>query len=215
MHRLEARGHIIRDAWRTDMSAAHAHNSVLGDYPPPQYRTPQRSLLGMNGPRGGLVIEGPSGQDRLHSREIRSVSQTGEWWKARRLDKSIAHEETPIFSLNERKGQQASEKMEVVAVIEAFHRRNSDRSRGASLIGSVLSHLAEPSPIVAITNCQISRLSPDLIPASSQCSLSALPPLARTGVRGYAAVAAANAGKPFKPPVALFGVDGTYASALV
>ena len=40
-------------------------------------------------------------------------------------------------------------------------------------------------------------------------------PVARTGVRGYAAVAAANAGKSFKPPVALFGVDGTYASALV
>ena len=36
MHRLEARGHILRDAWRADMSDAHAHNSVLGDYPPPQ-----------------------------------------------------------------------------------------------------------------------------------------------------------------------------------
>ena len=97
---------------------AHAHNSVLGDYPP-QYRTPQHSLLGMNGPRNGLVIEGPSGQDRLYSREIRSVLQPGELWKARPLDKSIAHEETPIFSLNERKGQRASEKMrEVVAVTE-------------------------------------------------------------------------------------------------
>jgi hypothetical protein len=37
---------------------------------------------------------------------------------------------------------------------------------------------------------------------------------ARQGTRGYAA-AAATANKSFKPPVALFGIDGTYASALV
>ncbi|KAF8244283.1 ATP synthase subunit 5 [Wilcoxina mikolae CBS 423.85] len=37
--------------------------------------------------------------------------------------------------------------------------------------------------------------------------------VARQGARGYAA-AAATASKSFKPPVALFGVDGTYASAL-
>lgn len=38
--------------------------------------------------------------------------------------------------------------------------------------------------------------------------------IARTPLRSYAAAAAANATQDVKPPVAVYGVDGTYASAL-
>ncbi|RYP19753.1 hypothetical protein DL765_003176 [Monosporascus sp. GIB2] len=38
--------------------------------------------------------------------------------------------------------------------------------------------------------------------------------IARTPVRSYAAAAAANATQDVKPPVAVYGVDGTYATAL-
>lgn len=39
--------------------------------------------------------------------------------------------------------------------------------------------------------------------------------VSRAGVRSYAVAAAVPSGAAVKPPIALFGVDGTYASALV
>lgn len=73
----------------------------------------------------------------------------------------------------------------------------------------LLPNLSSPSPLSKQSPLTCSR--PRIL-AMFPVRSAAL--VARTGVRGYA-VAAANASKSFKPPVALFGVDGTYASALV
>jgi len=73
-------------------------------------------------------------------------------------------------------------------------------------------------------SCPLQFSSRDLIITASPCSPASQPTMlaartvssvARAGARNYAAVAATTqASKSVKPPVALFGVDGTYASAL-
>ena len=71
-------------------------------------------------------------------------------------------------------------------------------------------------PQFYITNPQPThvRTLPSVYITTAMFSARSVASAARTGARSYAAAAAAPA-KSLKPPVALFGVDGTYASALV
>jgi len=64
-----------------------------------------------------------------------------------------------------------------------------------------------------ITNLTHIRTLPSPNIAVAMFSARSVASVSRTGVRTFAAAAAPS--KSTKPPVALFGVDGTYASALV